>query len=187
MSHNNRAQHKLLSDAQKGNIDAFDRLFDHLSDPLYRFLFFRIGEQEEARDLLHDLFLELWRSLPNFQFRESVPFTAWVYKIARRKLADFWRKKQKRKTISLEALIAAGYEPQAASWQGNPRLEVGEVLNLIGRLPAKEREVVTLCYLEEISAVEVGKILNLKPNYVRQLAHRALKRLKGWLGGEVAK
>ncbi len=172
---------KLLEDAQGGRIDAFDRLFNRLSDRLYRFFFLRLQDQTEARDLLHDLFLELWRSLPRYRARADIPFTAWIYKIARRMLADFWRTKQRRKIISLDALIAAGREPQAIGSPGDSRLEVREILDLITKLPLKEHEIVTLRYLEGMSHTEIASILNLKPAHVRQLAHRALKKLRSWL------
>src|SRR5215210_3133218 len=61
--------------------------------PIYRFLYSRLGNQEEAEDLTSDVFLKAVRQLePN---RDDASVQAWLYQVARTTLADYWRRRSR--------------------------------------------------------------------------------------------
>src|SRR5688572_14127181 len=61
--------------------------------PIYRFLYSRLGNQEEAEDLTSEVFLKAVRQLE--PQRDEASVQAWLYQVARTTLADYWRRRSR--------------------------------------------------------------------------------------------
>ncbi|HCL47669.1 TPA: hypothetical protein DHW58_01625, partial [Patescibacteria group bacterium] len=98
---NNQEINQLARAAKEGDSGAFGQLFDELSDSVYRFLTFRLRDDEQAKDLLSQIWLEAWQSLRRYNPDRS--FRTWLFAIARYNLIDHYRRY--RPTVSLDAVI----------------------------------------------------------------------------------
>ena len=76
----------LLVEQAKHDIRAFDRLYDKYVQSIYRYLFSRVGNQAVAEDLTSITFLAAIEQFPKYRHRGY--FGAWLFAIARRKVAD---------------------------------------------------------------------------------------------------
>src|SRR5829696_6221130 len=76
-----------------GEAVALEHAYSRYVVPIYRFLYSRLGNQEEAEDLTSDVFLKAVRQLePN---RDDASVQAWLYQVARTTLADYWRRRSR--------------------------------------------------------------------------------------------
>ena len=88
-----------LITAAKNDPAAFGRLYDRYLQPVYRYLYSRLGDAHTAEDVTSQTFVAAYEALP--KYRERGQFTAWLFRIARSKLYDHLRRK--RREVGLEA------------------------------------------------------------------------------------
>jgi len=170
----------LIKQSQKGNVQAFGRIFDIYAASLYRFFFWRLRDKSEAEDLVHEVFLSAWRSLPRYRAKRGAKFSSWLFAIARRRLIDSIRKK--RVTVSWEKVGFAN-NPQL-QWQAaiDEEAHFRAVMAALPRLSKIEREVLSLRFIEDWPVKEVAETLKFSESNVRQISFRAIRKLRKVLG-----
>lgn len=141
----------------------------------------RIAAGMDAEDITAEVFTAAFTSLRSCPNRTTTdgddPVRAWLFGIARRKLADAYRKRTRRPEISLD--IAHPAPPQQNPESRALAEEATETLQAImDALPEIQREVLRLKYLEELSLKEIGWVLGKSPNAVSQLLHRARQTVR---------
>ena len=80
---------------------AFGKLYDRYVQPLYRYLYSRLGSVHEAEDITSQTFMAAYEALP--KYREQGQFAAWLFQIARSKMNDHFRRNRSRFEVELEA------------------------------------------------------------------------------------
>jgi RNA polymerase sigma-70 factor (ECF subfamily) len=122
--------------------------------------------RDEAEDLTQEVFVKVWKALPGFDQRATL--STWIYAITR--------------NTSLSALRArretCGVEEWVASADNEGEVERMLLQRLIDRLPDKQRQVVTLFYMQDHSHEEVAEMLDMPVGTVKTLLHRARERLR---------
>ena len=97
----------LVDLAKSGDGEAFGRLYEAYFDRVYRFIYFRVTDDQVAEDLSSQVFLKAWENLRRYHPRG--PFLAWLYAIARNTVIDSYR--TRKQTVSLdEAAPIASHE-----------------------------------------------------------------------------
>jgi RNA polymerase sigma-70 factor, ECF subfamily len=169
---------QLLEAVRKGADWAVAEMWRDLHPRLLAY--FRAAEPDAAEDLAADTWVDVARSLHRFE-GDEVDFRRFAFTIARRRLSDHRRRRFRRRTDPVATDTMAdrpGTDDPSASVLGKAALEV------IGRLPPDQAEVVLLRVVAGLSADEVGAIVRKSPGAVRVIQHRALRRLAGLLGQE---
>jgi RNA polymerase sigma-70 factor (ECF subfamily) len=143
-------------------------------DPVYRFLYSRVGNREDAEDLTSEVFLKASRQLDTGRSEASV--AAWLFTVARTVLADHWRRYYRavpsvRMDNVLMAEMPAAPGPAERSEQMDQR--VAEVLE---KLPDRYRRVLELRFLLGYSLRETAQELGITPENVKVIQHRALAK-----------
>lgn len=163
---------ELMGSYAEGNAGAFDELFRRYEQRVYRFFRRRTSSDERAADLYQELFLRLHRFRDRFD--PERPFAPWLFQIARRVLADDYRRALARPEQPLddavEPMQAPGAERQAADRQLAGRL--------LGSLPADQAGVVVAAKVEGVEYAALAGQLGRSVDAVRQTASRALRRLR---------
>ncbi|MEK7681049.1 MAG: RNA polymerase sigma factor [Patescibacteria group bacterium] len=175
---------ELIKQAQK-DPEVFGRIFDEYYSKIFGFILKRTGNLEIAQDITSETFFKALKKLWQFQWRNA-PFSSWLYKIAVNEINYFFRK-GKYKTVSLEFLQERGFDPTASR---NPQAELIEAeeklkqhkdflicREQIGRLGIKYQEVVTLRFFEKKQIKEISEILGKAEGTVKSLLHRGLEKL----------
>ena len=152
------------------------------ADRMYRFAQRLCGEEEDARDLVQETFLNAYRGLPHF--RGDAQFSTWLYRIASRVCLAMRRRRkgEPEHELSLEEFIpnsdgelqlqirADGLTPEEALANKQLRRALRQAIQ---GLPAKYRLVLVLRDMEGLSAKEVGTVMGLNERAVKSRLHRA--------------
>ena len=142
---------------------------------IYRYVFRKVGNRQEAEDLTSSIFLKAVRLLRPEEGPEKM--SHWLMRVARTTIIDYWRAHARVTSSSLEALQEAGWEGPAqrdpVGLDGKP---AERVQGLLQALPERDRAVLTCRFLLGLSTRETSVRLGLTEGNVKAVQHRALKR-----------
>lgn len=173
--------------------------YEALADPLFRYLRSRCDQDELAADVVEATFVELIQAAPRLE-GGVVGLRRWLFTAARHNLLDEQRKQRRRGDVPLsdeEGTEAGGRVVGHGSTRGplghaeavaTPEEQFlaverdAEVRRVLATLPDDQREVLELRFAGELSAGEIGAVMDRSPGAVRVLQHRALKALAHALG-----
>ncbi len=153
----------------------FQQFYREQLGPIYRYIYSKVGNREEAEDLTSQVFLKAVRGLD--AGRELASKQSWLFQVARTTVADFWRSRYRVASASLEELMTAGWQGPTEEQPPAPANTPAERLQrILEALPQRYREVLTCRFLQELSVRETANTLGLTQEYVKVLQFRALKR-----------
>ena len=155
----------------------FSKIYDKYIDKIYRFIFIKVNLKEIAEDLTSETFLRCWDS-----FKESATeienIQAFLYRIARNLVTDYYRQKGRTQFVSLENVSITDPSPTLEQ----KAVKDSDLLNIklaISKLNDDYQEVLVWHYVDDLPVPEIAKILDKSEGAVRVMIHRALEALKG--------
>ena len=157
----------------------FHEALTRLEGPLTRYARGFTRDTERARDVVQDTFLRLLR-----QDRAAVEghLTEWLFTVCRNRALDVCRKEGRMTTTDetgFVGLVANEPDPGAVLER---RETTGRVLELLDRLPEKQREVIRLKFANGLSYKEISRITSHSVSYVGVLIHNGMKTLRRSVG-----
>ena len=175
---------QLIHAVLSGDDSAFDILVEKYQKSVHALAWRKIGDFHYAEEITQDTFLRAYQNLSTLKNPSSFP--GWLHVITNRICLNWLRKQEPEKQVqSLEdtpieeigASAYARYEVEQRETEATEhRFEI--VNKLLEKLPEGEQIVVTLHYLDEMTAKEIGKFLGVSPKAVWTRLHRARKRLQ---------
>jgi RNA polymerase sigma-70 factor (ECF subfamily) len=166
---------------QQGDRDAFKALYERYRDRVYNIIFYSIGDELRAEDVLQIVFVKIYRGLPNFRFEASL--ATWIYRITLNECLNQQRGRGAQH-IPFEALLGTDEELDtgAAADLQHAQGERREIVHrAVMELSPKLRAVVALKYLEGLSYDEIASVLECSPGTVASRLNRALSELEARL------
>jgi RNA polymerase sigma-70 factor (ECF subfamily) len=156
------------------NQQAWQRLYQEHLEPVYRYIYSKVGHREEAEDLTEQTFLKAVHSIDYTRSPQSIQH--WLFQVARTTIADYWRLHYRLSIDSLDVLLDAGWEgPIARQDEELPEANPGDyVQKILASLPQHYREVLTCRFLLNLSIKETASTLGLTEANVKVLQFRAL-------------
>src|SRR5258708_19305046 len=142
---------------------------------IYRFVYSKVGNRQEAEDLTSQIFLKVVRSLD--LKRDLRSMANWLVRVARTTIADYWGIHYRGTTSSLDDLLEAGWEgsvDEGAALVNNSATEL--VQDILQALPERDREILTSRFLLNLSVRETAVRMGLTEVNTKVLQYRALKR-----------
>lgn len=166
---------ELVARAQSGDEGSVSRLFELLSNRIFRFFSIRTSDRETAEDLTQTVFLEMIQALPRYKVQHGAKFTTWLFQLARFRLIDHYRKR--RSQVPLDDAPEVMTEPLAET---DP-ITAGRVETALRQLPEKYQTVLHLKFREDLSAAEIARVIHTTALNVRVIQFRALKALRRYI------
>ncbi len=173
---------QLIRSILSGDDTAFSVLVRKHQKSIHALAWRKVGDFHAAEEITQDTFFQAYKNLS--KLRNPNQFAGWAYVIANR-LCLRWLKKNKSTMQSLEGTPMAEVEKSSYTRYvlEQREIEVREhryerVKKLLARLPESERTVVTLHYLGEMTAKEIGKFLGVSVNTIKSRLRRGIKRLQ---------
>jgi RNA polymerase sigma-70 factor, ECF subfamily len=168
------ALRELVDLAQKGEVEAFGRLYDLLADDVYRYFYYHLGSSQDAEDLVSRTFIRAWRGIHSFRWRGR-PFESWLFTLARNMLYDFYRERKAPTTSLDERRIDPNPGPESMALAS---AEAEETRAALERLTEEQRQVLVLKFYMDRDNREIAEIMGKKEGTVRALQMRALQALR---------
>ncbi|HTT88076.1 MAG TPA: sigma-70 family RNA polymerase sigma factor [Acidimicrobiales bacterium] len=173
----------LLAAAAAGDPEAVRWLLDEVAPIVFGFLFARVGGDEAAaEDLLQETLLEAVRGAAAFRAEASA--STWMCAIARRRLARYYESERKAEVARRSLSLVPG-GPGSTGPSEDILEQQDEVVRALGRLPAMQRQVLVLKYLEDMSVVDIAEQVNRSRVQVQSLLQRGREGLRRELAGAV--
>ena len=168
----------LMQSAKSGDTEAFSQLYELYFTPVFRYIYFRVKNKEEANDLSQTVFFKVFRSLPNFQEKNKSPL-AYFFTVARNTVIDYWRAKKEISFNDLENVFGQMPDKTDNPLELIKKKEIGwTIRRAVKQLTDDQQEVITLKFINEMPNKEIAALLEKTEEAVRQLQCRALKALR---------
>jgi RNA polymerase sigma-70 factor (ECF subfamily) len=167
---------KLVALLKQGNEQALKEIFTRYNKLLYSYAYKKLEDQEEAKDLVQDLFIRLWSNRESFLLKTSLP--SYLFRAVRNRALDiFAHKKIKSDYIaSFQAFIDL---PQSTTDYLVREKDISALIDReIQSLPPKMREIFILSRKENYSHKEIAKKIGISEETVTKQIKRALKILR---------
>jgi len=172
---------KTLTRLKNHDKEAFIKVYDENSADINRFVYYKIGSQEEANDLTSVVFLKTWNHIQNNSLGDGKTLRALLYRIARNAIIDYYREKSVKRALSLDD-EKNPVDIVDENFDLSERMDQSTDLELIkSKLPfLKEeyREVIIMKFVNDLSLEEIADIMSKRRGNVRVLLHRAISALK---------
>lgn len=179
MSSSNRAStlaavsdEDLMARYGTGDAASFEEVFRRYEQRAYAFFLKRTGSRERSEDLYQELFLRIHRARDRYDPKR--PFKPWLFQIANRLLIDDRRRAFRRRERPVEARDLADRQPSVDTLVDDRQRLRGSLESL----SPGERRVLVATTMEGAGYVEVASELGKSVEAVRQMASRALRRLR---------
>jgi RNA polymerase sigma-70 factor (ECF subfamily) len=172
---------RLLSLATQGDKKAFGVLYERYLDEIYRYVYYRIGDQQEAEDITATSFVKTWEYLPKIYRNNpsNLNLRKWLYKVAKNLVIDYYKKKK-----ALPLLNGLHDEQDSTKKEAEHNIQTDELAKAIRLLRPDYQQIIILRFVNRLSHQEVADIMELSLGQTRILQHRALKKLKDLLPDE---
>lgn len=166
---------ELMLKVINGDKKSFYILVGRWNKPIINFFYRSLNDQEMSEDLAQEVFINVWKTK---NYNPKAPFYSWLYKIAKNKLIDHYRKK-KHETVSIEN------NPEVIDLNitNHQRLEDKLIMDdeqnmvkkVIGELNEEQRTVLILSKYQKLAYEDIGKIMNCSADTVKVRVFRAVK------------
>lgn len=167
---------KLLPPQQTQFINYYHQYFP----AIYRYIGFRVGSKAETEDLVSETFLKALEHYPRYSARENIPFSSWLFRIAKNTLTDFYRK-NKKKTLNIEDVPDIIDHSPLPDRTVDTKFLFLKVKEIVEKLPKKQKEVVTLRLFAQLQNKEIAQILSLSEKTIASTYLRAMRKISSQL------
>ena len=151
----------------------FDEIVREYSGMLYNHIRRMIGNDEDSKDILQEVFINVYKKIGSF--REESSLKTWLFRIASNKTIDFLRKEKRFKAEEL---------PETLKEKSNPLKHTEQVLKkdlvnkALMKLKEEEREIVIMKELDGFTFREIAEIKEIPENTVKTKLYTSLKKLR---------
>lgn len=169
-------EQNIIHRAIGGEAEAFGLLYDRYQPQIYRFIYLKVGHREEAEDLTHQVFINAWQNIENYEFRKF-PLSSWLYRIARNQVIDHYRANKNKKEQSLESIAEIRSE-QTIELAIDVSLKFGKVKEALKKLRSDHQDIIIMKFVEDMTNKEIAAALEKSEGAVKVAQHRALQDLR---------
>jgi RNA polymerase sigma-70 factor (ECF subfamily) len=173
----------LIRGVLAGRREDFDALVERHQRPLYAFVYRMVHDHDQSADIMQVTFLQAYTHLGQFAGRAS--FKTWLYQIALNQCRALYRAAGGRQHVPLDEAeeaahlrVGGGAAPEMVDGGAGRRLLLER---LIGRLPLRQRAVVTLRVFSDLPFKDIARIEGISENSAKVNYHHAIVRLRQWL------
>lgn len=172
----------LVQQLQKGNVDAFDSLFEVYSNKLYGFALKYFKNETDAEELVQEVFVKVWENRKSL--KTDLSFKSYLFTIALNQIRKYFNKK----AVSLRYLESLKREIEqnvvSANQTEDYEVMVQQLNGLISQMPPRRQEIFRKSKLEGKSSKEIADELNISAGTVDNQVSEALRFLRQRLNPE---
>lgn len=166
---------RVILERSKRDPRAFGELYEKYFDRIFNFVYRQTDDEELAGDLSSQTFINALNNLSRYEFR-GVPFSAWLYRIARNEINKHYRKNKRKNVFSIEELkVRELIERSDEAWDEEL---IQKLINFMKDLPTDMLQVLELRFFEDKDFKEIAFILDITESGAKMRTYRALDKLR---------
>lgn len=163
----------------KKDVQAFGELYEKYFQTIFRFVSLRVNNQDIANEVVSETFFKAMAKIGSFRWK-SIPFSAWLYRIAINEISNYFRREKKRRKIE-DGVV----ERQSIPKEDADPMEYQFLHEYLKQLPEHDQNLITLYYFDKKNYKEIAEILKEKENTLRVKLHRVREKLGKMIPEEV--
>jgi RNA polymerase sigma-70 factor (ECF subfamily) len=165
---------EIIEKAKNGEKEAFGLLYDYYHSRIYRFIFLKVSNKQDAEDITHQVFLSAWQNIKNYE-SQGFPFSSWLYRISRNAVIDFYRRKKNE--IPLEE-VSNVLNDELKIDKIDLKIQMEKVMKALKKLKPEYQDIIIMRFVDDLSIKEAAKALDKSEGAVKIMQHRAINSLK---------
>lgn len=168
------SEQELILNCQKGDSSAFSELYNNYFEKIYRFIYYKTTHKETCEDITSLTFTKALEKINSFD-SSSGYFSAWLYKIARNNIADYYRSRNE--TVNIEDNFMFT-DNQKLEDKINDKQQLDKIKEKLETLNPQQKEIVIMRVWNELSYKEISQIVGKSEASCKMTFSRAIKQLK---------
>jgi RNA polymerase sigma-70 factor (ECF subfamily) len=153
----------------------FGPLYKKYHEQIFRYIYQRMDDEETAFDITSQVFMKAMSNIHKYEFR-GVPFSSWLYRIAKSELYQAFRDKKAERTVNIESIQlneVIDEMDESISDESRDRL-----FKSIAKLKETHMQLIEMRFFEKRSFKEISEILDITENNAKVKTFRAIEKLK---------
>ena len=175
-------ENSLVQLLQKGNVAAFDSLFEIYSPKLFGFALKYFRNETDAEELVQEVFVKVWENRQTL--KSELSFKSYLFTIALNQI----RKHFNKKATSLRYLESLQHDPELSENQAvqndDYEFALHQIYLIVEKMPPRRREIFMKSKLEGKSSKEIAAELNISAGTVDNQVSEALRFIRAQLNPE---
>ena len=155
----------------------FEAVYNRYFDPVFRFVTYRTGNREVAKDLTADIFLKVYRKFSAYDPKKG-SFEVWLYTIAGNQVKDYYRKKNRFQWVPLIAAKDVAEADPAADELMENKEELAYLRRAVKKLKPRDQLLISYKVGAELSNQTIAQLMDTNANHVGVMIHRLLNQLR---------
>jgi len=160
------------------DFSAFDVIYNRYLRRIYRYVFRRVANIFEAEDITSDIFLNALEKILKGNYQCNNHFTSWLFTIARRRIADYYRKPADC-PLDTDISLNVGQMPTLQECES-----LDDLLTHFTGLSEYEQDLLALRFSAQLDFKKIAQIVEKSVPSVKMATHRALRKLRTNMRGE---
>lgn len=169
-----KTDEQLIAKALKGNKQAWLNLLKRYEKQIYNYGMRMTGKNEDALDLMQEVFISVFRNLSTF--RNEGSFKSWMFRIAHFRCIEFYRRKKPMQGLDDTPEIESEESSVADSIHTDQ--ENKQLISAMQRLPLAQKSVVELKFFGQFTFDEIAEQTGMSANTAKSRLYGALEKLK---------
>ena len=175
---NEVSDHQLIQRYRSGDAAAFDCLYERYRPQVFNYLYRQLRQQHAAEDLYQDVWIKIINSIE--QFKLDGNFTAWIFKIARNRLIDYWRQQKPDEIFPEEDIEDTSAVPEHIQFI---RSCIERLMDLLNTLKPEQREVFVLQQESGLTLEQIAQLADCGRETIKSRLRYAMKKIRQGLEG----
>lgn len=164
--------------AAQGDPALFQPLYERYYEDIFMFVFRRTTDEMLAADICSQVFLKALQRIKSYEYK-GVPFSAWLYRIASNEVAQYYRKSNKNRVVSMEETNIEGLFEEIREHDDERHRQL--LLKALDSLKEDDLQLIELRFFEERPYKEIAEMLGITENNAKVKTFRILARLKKYM------
>ncbi len=166
----------------RGNLEAFDMIYDMYAGRIYAFSMKYLKSEDEAAELVQSVFMKVWEN--HKKLDANLSFRSFLFTIAYNEICRSFRRKSYLRKYIEEAVQDGNRSDTSPEDNSEFHSILSEVEKIIASLPEKQRKAFIMCKIDGMPAKEVAAGLGLSPGTVDNYVSSTIKTIRKMMTGE---
>lgn len=166
---------KWLIEKAQANPKDFEPLYNQYFEKIFRFVYQRMENKVEASDITSQVFMKALVNINNFRHR-TVPFSAWLFRIAINEVSSFYSNSKKNRQVNIETAQLNNFFEEPNPDLKEERIEI--ITENLKQLSGDDLMLVEMRFFENRSFKEIADIMGITENNAKVKVYRVIDKMK---------